>query len=229
MITHSWISYRNKTIFWLPMDTQELYYQNLKKSRDQLDRFGWIDRQIKYKFNSHGFRCDEFTNINNAVFLGCSHTAGVGLPVENTWPYFVIKELNLTCYNLAIGGGSNDLAFRISYHYLERLRPKMVFLLSPEPARIEVQSVHDTISFLPGNNDPTYYYKLYLSNEENLLLNQQKNIFAIENLCHRLDIKFVCIKEIHDIPDDQRDRARDLVHNGPKTNLYWSKKFLDKV
>ena len=231
MINHPWRSYDNKTIFWLPMDTEELYNQNLKEKYNLLDQFGWINSSIEYRFNGHGFRCEEFTESENAVFLGCSHTAGVGIPKENTWPQYVSNSLNLKCYNLAVGGSSNDLAFRISYHYLEKLKPKIVFLLSPEPARIEVQTHHDVISVVPNDREFElgHYYKLYLSNDENLFLNQKKNILGIESICTQLKIKFVYIDELDAMIKNSVDLARDLIHKGPKSNFNIAQRFLSML
>lgn len=231
MIIHPWKDYANKTLNWLPMDTQERYNQNLKENFDLLHRFGWIDQQIEYKFNSHGFRTKEFMDLPSAVFLGCSHTAGVGLPVENTWPYYVSNNINLHCYNLAIGGGSNDLAFRISYYYLEKLKPKIVFLLSPEPARIEILTPNDVLSIIPNDKDQQvgYYYKLFLSNDKNFILNQQKNILGIESLCNRLKIKFVYIDEPYAIETNSLDLARDLMHKGPESNFNLAQRFLNML
>lgn len=233
MIQHPYSEYANKELFWLPTDTKERYNQNLKEHYNLLDQFGWLDSTISYRFNSLGFRSEEFSQCDNAVFLGCSHTVGVGLPIENTYPYYVSKALGLKCYNLGIGGGSLDLAFRLSYYLLKELRPKIVFLLCPSRFRIELFEGQDLISFLPA--DPTthknlsYFYKCFLENDTNHFMNQQKNILAIQHLCKNLDIKFVCINDPQAIDKNKIDLARDLMHKGPKSQFNLAQQFLSMV
>ena len=60
----------NQEINWLPMDTKQLYKHNLKQNAQELAP--WIDNPFTYKFNSKGFRCEEFDTTDNVVFLGCS-------------------------------------------------------------------------------------------------------------------------------------------------------------
>ena len=122
-------SLANRTVKWLPQDTEELYLENLKSNQLALERNGWIDTEITYKFNSFAFRCEEFTNDPSILFLGCSHTVGVGLPVEHTWPTIVANKLNLKCYNLGQGGGSADTAYRLGSHWIPKILPNIVVLL----------------------------------------------------------------------------------------------------
>lgn len=233
MIQHPYSEYANKEIFWLPTDTKERYDQNIRENYNLLDQFGWIDKTISYQFNSLGFRSEEFSSSDNAVFLGCSHTVGVGLPIENTWPYYVSQALGLKCYNLGIGGGSLDLAFRLSYYLLKDLRPKIVFLLCPGRFRIELFEGDDLISFLPANptahKNLSYFYKCYLGNDYNHLMNQQKNILAIQHLCNDLGIKFVYLNEPQLIEQNKTDLARDLMHTGPKSNFDLAQRFLSMM
>ena len=79
------------------MDTEERYLENLKLKRPEMESNGWINQEITYKFNSFAFRCNEFTSDPSILFLGCSHTVGVGLPIEHTWPTIVANNLNLKC------------------------------------------------------------------------------------------------------------------------------------
>ena len=68
---------KNKTVSWLPMDTKELFlkHQNNKDTRKKLKELNWTEDSIEYKFNSQGFRSDDFNSKGESiVFLGCSHT-----------------------------------------------------------------------------------------------------------------------------------------------------------
>lgn len=139
---------------WIVSDTEELYQENFSDPayRKQLEEYGWNDTSITYKFNSEGFRSDEF-NLNSerdsVVFLGCSFTMGVGIPFEDSWTYRVSRELNLRCYNLGVGGTSADGCFRLARHWIPILKPKYVCLLTPALGRMELLDETDIHGFLP--------------------------------------------------------------------------------
>ena len=89
---------KNKTLSWLPGDREELFNKN-KKDPDKsklLDELGYTHDNVEYKFNSAGFRSDEFsdTSEKSIVFLGCSHVVGIGINYKDTMAYEVIKSLS---------------------------------------------------------------------------------------------------------------------------------------
>ncbi len=215
---------------WLPMDTQELFDKHLKDPGNPLLAEGWIDKKFSYKFNQHGFRSDEFVDEDSVLFLGCSHTMGIGIPWETTWPYIVSRNLKLKCYNLGIGGGSNDLAFRLAYNYIPFLKPKMVIFLVISNARLELLSQNETsINLTPGwvsslKNDE--FYKSWLMNDGNLNANLAKNYLAIEYICKMNSIKFISHEQT-EIPC--LDKARDLAHRGIRSNSEFANRVLQKI
>jgi hypothetical protein len=73
------------------------YFQNYKK-------------EITYKFNTHGYRDDEWpTDLENIVWcLGDSATLGVGQPFDDTWPQMLQKILTRRCLNIGQEMCSND-------------------------------------------------------------------------------------------------------------------------
>lgn len=223
----------NQELDWLPMDTKELFEENLKYKKHELEKYNWLNQKFTYKFNSSGFRSDEFSNDEGIVFLGCSFTIGIGLPLETTYPYLISKSLKLKCYNLGIGGGSNDTAFRLAYHYLPKLKTKLVvFRVCPEH-RIELIDRQNQIVQLFPNYCFVYkkdsyagFYETFISNPSNTILNQDKNLLAISMLCHSLGIKLVVI---HQNDMSYFDYARDLAHPGVESNLSWSKKMLEII
>lgn len=223
-----YFKYANQTLNWLPMDTEELYLRNLDSNRHLLEKYNWIDSAIAYTFNSYGFRCNEFTNNESVVFLGCSHTLGIGIPVENTWAYHVAKTVNLECYNLAIGGGANDTAFRIAYNWLPRIKPKLVVLCETHPERLEVLAHNESECIMPAcvPNWSENFYRRWVDTDSNSKLNQLKNSLAIEQLCNNANIKFVK-DSIYNLVNV--DLARDLCHDGINTNLNYANVILSKI
>lgn len=216
--------YKNcEEIFWCPMDTMELFNSHLEvpEKRALLEKYRWIDAKFTYRFNKEGFRCDEFTNISSIVFLGCSMTMGIGLPVEFTWPYLVSNNLNLSCYNLGIAGSSNDTAFRMAYAWLEKINPTMVIFCQTFSHRWEIfagngftgRSIH---------LDNGKFENEWVGNPINGILNKEKNRLAVQQLCNNLGIKFIST-EVEKI--EFLDLARDLYHPGVESN----KKFADYV
>ena len=211
-------SLASRTVKWLPMDSAARYNENLKSNRQALESNGWIDKEITYQFNSSAFRCEEFTNDPSIIFLGCSHTIGIGLPIEHTWPTIVADKLNLKCYNLGQGGGSADSAYRLGSYWIPKLLPKVVVFLIPAIHRLEMVKGHHVEFLSPMNSNRIYsgFYNNWTYFESNCWLNSQKNTLALENISNRHNCKFVSsfANNINRI-----DLARDLAHAGIQSNL----------
>ena len=228
---HSNSSLANQTLLWHGTDSEELYQKNLIKNRPQLEKYNWIDQPIIYKFNSHGFRADEFDSVDpSVVFIGCSHTLGVGLPVELTWTHIISTKLKLKNYNLGVGGSSNDTAFRLLYRWIEQLKPSLVIFLSPDSSRLELHMDNDQLYDLSvwpiGFPMIDNFTKSWLVNDTNSNMNYLKNTLAIKQLCNEHGIKYLQenVSAICAV-----DKARDLQHYGEKTNRGIANMFLAKL
>jgi hypothetical protein len=221
---HSYKKYAGTTQRWDLFDSQERFNDNLKENFSKLKENNWIDQQISYSFNSQGFRSDEFNNENNSImFVGCSLTFGTGLPIEETYGHKIASALKLSFYNLALGGTSNDTAFRLSYHYISKLKPKILVLASPETTRLELCKNQEIFYYRPQLKfyQIDSFYKKWISDDTNSFLNYQKNSLAIENLCLKQGIKFLQFDAPSVFLKDQfveNDYARDLIHPGIKTH-----------
>jgi len=218
-----------QSLDWCPSDTEELYNKNYKENFELLKSSGWIDRKFKYTFNSHGFRCEEFTNEDSIMFLGCSYTMGIGLPIEDTWSNIVAKKVNLQYVNLAIGGGSNDTAFRFCLGWIDRIKPKMVIFLEPPGFRIELVNGHKNkiVSINDRGRYPEFINEWNLTDDNNYL-NALKNNLAIQALCDIRNIKYFHFK-FNQLTDNWSDWARDLMHPGPNTHLRFAHYVIDQI
>lgn len=213
----------NRTFEWLGTDSEKNFNNNKKEHFDLLEKNGWIDKKIIYKFNSHGFRCDEFTNDPTIMFLGCSMTLGVGMTQEDTWTYQVAQKLNLRLANLGIGGSSCDTAFRLCYEYIDKINPKIVVIRPPQIGRIELFLENDEPEHLgPWISDGARshislesYYKKWIISESNSKYQKLKNLLAIEKLCIDRKIKFYNTEnsETENLVSDN-SIGRDLMHPG---------------
>jgi hypothetical protein len=115
-------------------------------------------KQYSYKYNSHGFRCDEFSSLSEfpILFLGCSMTSGVSLELQYTWPQLLIdnirKHTNKTIpvWNLAVPGSSIDRQALLLEKYIHKLRPKLIFFLIPSMYRRLLVIKDEVVDYLPG-------------------------------------------------------------------------------
>jgi len=222
------------SVSWLPMDSEELFDYNYKNNRKKIEKYNWTKNSITYKFNKFGFRSDEFGEGDSIVFLGCSFTIGIGVPANVHFSNLVATELNLNCYNLGIGGGSNDCCFRLAYYWLAKLKPKICVYVEPEDTRFEIKcEIEEKYQF--GNYNVQdigslqsplkEFYPYWLYNDANSFLKKQKNLLGIQKLCDNNSIKFIHT----DNKFVEIDYARDLVHPGIKSNANKAQKILNKI
>ena len=225
---HAYQPFADQTLQWLSSDTQELYEKNRKARSAELTRFGWTDSGIEYRFNSQGFRCTEFNHDPGVLFLGCSHTMGIGMPESEIWASIVADQLKLNCWNLGLGGASNDVAFRMAYHWLPKLNVKLCVLMAPDKSRLEIIQ-HDTRSLQInlGDANPPDECKAWYQSDHNAEINFVKNALAIGAICNLHNVKFVFASVEQDFA--KVDYARDLCHWGKESNILTAKKILELV
>lgn len=219
-----------QTLKWLPSDTEERYQINLKTRYNELEKNGWIDSTITYRFNSLGFRCEEFTQDPTAMFLGGSDTIGVGLPVELIWPEIVSKRLNFRCANLGINGGSCDTAFRLCHGYIDKISPKLVVLMTPPIHRIELIRDQVIQNLFPIDANQDQYLKSWWVDDNNSVFNYEKNVLAIKMLCAERNIKLIVV-DMDDLrmPCSNSSLARDLLHVGRVEHHLFAGKLLNMI
>lgn len=225
--------YAGQALDWLPTDTKESFERLMQEPEHQqyFKNLGWDQPgAITYKFNSHGFRADEFDGGPYIVALGCSYTVGIGLPVETTWPYQAGHALGLKVANLAWGGYSADTCYRLAEYWVPELMPKLVVMLAPPRHRVELmldQSHYDVNRmpleiFLPHSQSQHFrkddwYLKHWFLEEENARINQTKNCLAIEQLCAKLNIpcQIYYADQQMSCSREEIGYARDYMHGGP--------------
>jgi len=118
----------------------DFLYRSLKDMGDGMPYKEADSVPIKYKLNSYGYRCNEFSD-QEILILGCSQTEGHGLPLELTWPYLISKKMNKDYINLAKGGdGMQAQVVKAFQFFKEFYNPKYIFAALPI-ARLEVPLV----------------------------------------------------------------------------------------
>ena len=138
-ILHRNSSLANQTVCWHGTDQEEVYKKNLKINLAELQSNNWVDRPITYKFNSYGFRADEFESPgSNVMFIGCSHTEGTATPLELTWGSVLEKQLKIQIVNLGVGSSNAVFCKKniMSWVTSRSLLPKFVVVQWPNPFRL---------------------------------------------------------------------------------------------
>src|SRR6056300_604036 len=183
---------------WWPADTEEGYKKNLKnkRARRELERFGWIENpEIEYSFNSHGFRCDEFDFDceDNIIFLGCSYTAGVGLPIESTYVTAVANHFNGRVVNLAAPGKGIDTMYRYAKHFIPQFKSKIVIAMESPGPRYEVfcSSMKDQTAGIQNNQLGTALTRYRYMVDYNINVHLDKSYHAINDICKVNNTQFM--------------------------------------
>lgn len=205
-------------------DDKERFNKNLKT---QPDDWYYRTHQITYTYNSLGHRCKNIEDIdldNYILFTGCSHTEGVGLELEKTYPYRVAEILGCDYYNLAVGASGIDVMTHNLIMWYKRVphKPKALVILWPHHIRfatIEGDSIH--LNLIYENNKKIN--KFILAGEDVNFFNSKRHFSQklISNLyddCPIFNVAF------GGYPDDCfpslniNDYARDLGHAGIESN-----------
>ena len=233
-IIHNYSDVAGQTELWDTTDSQEHYLRNVQNPdlKQQLQQRGYLDTKIEYKFNSHGFRTEEFDREFDIVCFGCSYSMGTGIHSWETWPSQLARLSGMTVANLSHAGSSNDTAFRFANHYLKWLKPKFVVWLQSDMHRLELldDSIPCALNILasdttnPCSND--YFIKTWFTSASNQQLNLDRNTLAFRYLCHEHNIKFIVLPR-SSFPTDRG--ARDFRHPGPKAHAELAKVFFKQI
>lgn len=126
----------NTCTAWEP-GSYETFLKNLKEMPDD-----WYFRNvdITYKLNSLGHRSKEIEEVdlnNYILFIGCSHTEGMGMELEKTYPYLLSKELNCDYYNLSLCGTGIDVVLHNLTIWFSTIakKPKALIIQWPDFTR----------------------------------------------------------------------------------------------
>jgi hypothetical protein len=179
-------------------DTEEDFLKN--KLRLPAD---WIyhTKQIEYKFNACGLRMNkELDQVadNFLVAFGCSHTVGVGVSLEDTWPHLLAAELDLDYINSASSGSSVKLNCINFFNMLGNIKvlPKVVGFAWPSSVRHITYSKDEFLFYLPRFTSDKKDYKYHVQAYQAMLMTDILTYDAviyrnmIKNTCNQLGIKY---------------------------------------
>jgi hypothetical protein len=214
-------------------DDEETYKESLKTQPAD-----WIYRNTKvtYKRNEYGHRTIPMSNIKQDGYLlttGCSFTEGIGLPVEDVWPHVLSQRMgNIPYYNLGLASSGPDLAMYNLCRFLTACpyAPGYIVLFVPPQDRMfslgygfgdrRVRASGPWDENEGGLGKLFQFNVKYYTFDTNLL----KVDATWKVLKHVMPkTKFVAFT-FHDVPETHNDldRARDLMHRGPRTNQVYA-------
>jgi hypothetical protein len=129
---------QDKCNYWMGPDSLEKYEQSLKKM--PID-WVWRSKEILYKVNSHGYRCDkDFNDIDwecSIAVFGCSNVFGVGVDLENTITGHIQRITNIPTINLGMPHSSVMRIWSLLTDFLNAgIKPKAIVTIWPDPSRV---------------------------------------------------------------------------------------------
>ena len=213
-------SKKHSTDFTLDLHNKYMQKNNIKI----LNNKTYLDKNVnEYHTNNFSYRDKKDWKPENPaeiVALGCSHTYGIGVPQEYTWPSIIESKTGKVVANLGMCGASAEKLLESFFLYLDTVgTPKYLFVCFPDHQRyshvaegnffvINDNELGDNLSsrkvvthtrtadYLNGDiNLKDKIIKLpgnpqYLIPAEECLSQYISSIYIIEKLCKFLNIKF---------------------------------------
>lgn len=228
----------SRTIEFAGSDTQEKFIENCAKLPED---WYYKNKKITYTYNKYGHRCKDISNVdldNYILFTGCSHTEGIGLELEKTYPYLITNELQTDYYNLAVGGTGIDV---LEYNLLTwfakiNKKPKLVIIQWPDHSRFLAQYPGYT-NFIPNGTwvkEPDIE-RFIAASEISGFFYARKNI-SFRLIHNVIDVPIVGVYLSHLASYDYTsvavrrcDLARDLQHTGVKTQADMTTRILNHI
>lgn len=227
--------------FYPGCDTEENY---LKNCEIKSTSWYYYNNPIEYKFNNLGFRCNDVSELTDdyLLFTGCSLTEGVGLHLEDTYPYLVSKALNKTYFNLALGGTGPNIVKDNLIMFLSNIKkyklPKCIIIQWPDFNRFTLLGSNfnwyhinawsgDLFKEIISNELPTHSNILYRYITLQFIKNMGIDVVELGSFGdeHIMSETIKCNYPFI----ESSDKARDLSHPGVETHKLFAKEILNSL
>jgi len=222
---------------FLPSDTEEIYKNNLIT---QGNDWYYKNNTITYSLNRNGHRSKNINEVdlnNYILFTGCSHTFGIGLELEKTYPYIVSKLLDCDYYNLGMPGSGIDVLEYNIMIWLGKVKqkPKLLVVQMPDHTRFCTHNpyIHKDFFIESGSWASDEDEKKMLVNLEDLGFFNFRKYYTyknIENICDFPILKTNIYGQDnigYNVKMRRLDYARDLAHSGLKSHHAFSLKLIE--
>jgi hypothetical protein len=239
-----------RTLRWLHSDSEENYYARGNKEL--------APESISYEFNSFGYRSDEFDQYGVApglMFIGCSNTLGIGIPLDCLWTTLVTRhfqtvwDMPIRQYNLAWSATGGDHVAMMVHQCTSVLKPRAVFVLWSYVNRLTwFETPKRRYHFLPSSTkfvpEAEHNAFLRLSTDSQAFFNFVRNYNFVENALKAMGVPFFCgILERFETDTleyyvplgpyvgrwNRLDTARDNQHSGVKSHADFADRIIEKA
>lgn len=222
---------------FIGLDSEELYSQNLKTQESD-----WYYRSnpITYHYNEFGHRSpsvDSIKDSNYILFAGCSFTEGVGLTLENTYPYLIAEQLGCSYYNIALGSTGIDALLHNVMMWLTTCSHKPAAIIIQWPDRSRFLSMPDFDTIVSNGAAWTKDQEAleFMALGEAIGFFRCRYVLAdkmIRVLAEGLETKLINIRfftkiKTDDIVFPNVDLARDLKHAGTNSHKLLSSEIVN--
>ena len=234
----------NSTDSWFPSDTDDLFESNLKKYPDSPHLNFYKNNPIYYEYNNYGFRTTDDFNLeeNGNVYLGCSHTFGVGHNYLDMWSYKLHKKIGKgKFYNISEPSSGLMTQYRYLKYFSDKIKFENVFHFLPSECwnRYEF-TFNGNPPELLDYKEKSKHLKKYsnfitdvLLYDENMEFINSMCIDAIKNICKENGAEYYLITDGFKVENvDPYHKfmrpARDLMHYYVEEHDELSDLFLEK-
>ena len=224
----------NESHNWIPADNSGFFYSNLKEYPNNKTLNYYLNNPIEYKLNNEGFRTPDNFHINEwgNVFLGCSHTFGIGHHLENVWSYKLNQYVGGKFWNLGISGTGAMTHFRLLlqfhtkfkikniFHYAPKLYPRYEFIINGTPTSFMLSTIYSNYDIKKNIKNFGNLYETSLTNPDQIDIMHQTHILACKGIAEQIGCNYYVIDDERTPPNPMEDDgslgARDLTHYSVK-------------
>ena len=211
----------------------EYKFEKLPKITNRINQSGIthdidMSKSVVYDFNDFGYRANHdygpILNENKIVCIGCSFTEGVGLYIEETWPYILSQKLNKPYIQLSIAGASAGYVMWQLKNVIENIQTENIYVFNPPFGRV----FELTDKWFDNQNSWEYESR----NEKHLQTNSENlyhlNDFLLKSIVQNYNINFVDGGMSADF-DKKWGKARDGHHFDVNFQEYVANQFLKNI
>ena len=219
-------------------DSKASYHSNLISNTDF--RAQWANRPITYSLNSNYYRCPEWDDIEwdkSILLFGDSWAFGLGLDLPSTIASRLSIELGGTpVINLGQTGTSWTFSWINSVRLVEaRIKPLAVIYIWTDISRY-ARLLENNITYSHGAWDLDQpglgrEYALDLVHSRNMsieILRSIRTMWTCPQL-HYAWSKHAELPGVQHLGNTELDKARDLIHPGPRSTAQWAQSMAQEL
>ena len=215
-------------------DSEVLFLEHLKKYPNDPCLAHYEKYPLSYKTNNFGFRSpdDIVKDFDGNIYLGCSHTWGIGHYAKNVWANILNEKVGGKCLNLGVPGSGIATGVRLLGDLLGEVKPKNIFCHYVHPYRYEFwdwkgkywRTISPNYNYDIGimSSEVPDLMKRFLAQEELAMAYYKSNFALLKNIAKEMGAKLHSIEFIN-LPSIHIDsklppglpvpyKARDLQH-----------------